>query len=100
MAKQVYEVVGVKKSKSSKSGKDCFNYFLKCGFSDYDLENAECQGETVTSEFSYEDFGVKPGDHVQLEYEKGFQDRATLCGMIPVRNPYPADGNKQDKPKQ
>ena len=99
MAKQIHEVIGVKKSRSSK-GKDCFNYYLSCDFSDYDKENAECQGRTVTSEFSYTDYGVKPGDYVQLEYEKGFQNMATLSDMIPVKNPFPADGNKQDKPKQ
>lgn len=95
MAKQIYEVVGVKKSRSSK-GKDCFNYFFSSDFSDYDKENAECQGRTVTTEFSYTDFGVKPGDHVQLEYEKGFQNMATLSDIVPVKNPFPDKpvGNK------
>ncbi len=92
MTKQIHEVIGVKKSKSTKSGKDCFNYNLACDFSDYDKENAECQGRAVSTEFSYTDFGVKPGDYVQLEYEKGYQDKAMLVDMIPVKNPY------QDKP--
>ena len=95
----IYEVVGVKKAVTGK-GKDCFTYHFQSEFTDYEVENCECVGKAVLSEFSYEDFGVKVGDTVKLIYEKGFQDKATLSEIIPVKNPFLADGNKQDKPKQ
>ena len=88
MGKQLYEIVGIKKGKSSKSNKDCFNYYMKTDFSDYDVESAECEGQTVTSEFSYTDYGVHVGDFVELDYVKGFQDRATLSGMTVVKSPF------------
>lgn len=90
----VYEVLGIKKAKSAKTGRDCFTYYLKTEFSDYEQETAECEGFTVLNEFSYTDYSVKVGDFVELEYIKGFQDKATLSDMIPVKNPYQTD-NKQ-----
>ena len=96
MASMIYEVVGVKKSVTGK-GKDCFNYYFQSDFNEYDIEHSTCEGKATLSEFSYEDFGVKPGDHVKLIYEKGFQNMATLSEVIPVKNPFTS---APDKPKQ
>lgn len=87
MAKALYEVMGVKKSETTK-GKEAFNYFLAGDFSDYDLKNSECEGRSVLTEFSYTDFGVHVGDFVELDYIKGFQDRATLADMTVVKSPW------------
>lgn len=77
-------VVGVKKSVTGK-GRDFYNYFFNVPFSDYESENADCLGMTVQSEGSYKDFSVKPGDVVQLSYEKGYQDKAVLSDIVVVK---------------
>lgn len=87
MAKALYEVIGVKKGETSK-GKDCFNYYLATDFTDYDMNTAECEGRSVLTEFSYTDFNVHVGDFVELDYIKGFQDRATLSDMTVIKSPW------------
>ena len=88
MSKPIHEVLGIKKAKSTKTGKDCFTYFLKSEFSDYEQENCECEGSSSFNEFSYTDYGVHVGDFVELDYVKGFQDKATLSDMRIVKSPW------------
>ena len=81
---EVYEVIGKQKVKT-KAGKDFFNYFLARPFNDYENSNSECIGRAVEQEGSGLEFAVKPGDHVELSYSKGFQGKATLSGMNIVK---------------
>lgn len=83
--KSLYEVIGKKVTKSSKTNRDCYTYYLAGDFSDYEQENGNCVGRSVTVEFCYHDFDVSVGDFVELEYEKGFQDKAVLCGIAIVK---------------
>lgn len=89
-------IVGVRKSESK--GRAAFNYFGLKDFTDYDIQNSECNGQSVVAEFSYTDFNLKPGDVVEFDYEPGFQGRATLVGVRPVSlvadiNPFDGDKN-------
>lgn len=95
MAKALWQVVGKKKAKSAKSGNDCFNYYFTGDFSQYDEEHAECEGNVVLSEFSYDDFDVHPGDMVELDYEKGFQDKATLSYIRVMHSGKPFEDKKK-----
>lgn len=88
-------IVGIKKG-TTKNGKQCFNYYGLKDFSDYDLENSECQGHDVVSAFSYKDYGVMTGDEVDLRYEPGFEGRATLDDIVVLKpaGKIPFDENK------
>lgn len=90
-------ISGVKKSKT-KNGKDCFQYYGTKEFTAYEQENTECTGFAVVSEFSYENFNLSPGDVVEFEYEPGFEGRATLTGVRPIKLSTPfEDGKAPDK---
>lgn len=80
----IYEVIGKQKVKT-KAGKDFFNYFFARPFTDYENSNSECSGRAVEQEGSGLEFMVKPGDHVELSYTKGFQGLATLSGINIVK---------------
>lgn len=95
MAKTLHELIGRRKTTSSKSGRDCYNYYFASDFSAYDEENGECEGRTVTQEFCYEDFPCSVGDMCELEYDKGFQDKAVLCGINVVRSGKPFEDKKK-----
>lgn len=77
-------VVGVKESVTGR-GKKFYNYFFNKPFSDYESENADCIGMSVQTEGCYKSFPVKPGDVVELSYEKGFQDKAVLSDIVVVK---------------
>ena len=82
------KVIGIKATKMTtgkNEGKTGYTYTFTKEFSDYDKENSVCQGEDVTREFSYTDFGVSVGDDVNPIYEKGFQDKAVLVNLIPFK---------------
>ncbi len=83
MAKKI--ILGVKAAKG-KTGRVGYTYFYQEAFTDYESENCETVlGMRCGSEFSYKDFGCKPGDEMTFVYEKGFQDKAVLADMIPVK---------------
>lgn len=73
------EIVGVRRSESK--GRKVFNYYGLKEFTEYEIENSECDGKNVVSEFSYQDFAVFPGDIVEFSYEPGYQGRATLVDV-------------------
>ena len=72
-------IVGVRKSESK--GKDVFNYYGLKDFTDYEVQNSDCVGQAVVSEFSYIDYGLCVGDVVEFLYEPGFQGRASLVDI-------------------
>jgi len=88
MSKPLYQVIGIKKAVSTRTRKDCFTYFFASDFTPYELEVAECDGKMSFSEFTYTDFGLHVNDIVELDYAKGFQDKATLSYVNVVRSPY------------
>lgn len=89
-------IVGVKKSKSK--DRDAFNYAGIKDYTDYEQDNAVCEGQDVISEFSYRDFGLHVGDVVEFLYEPGFQGRATLTDVRMVSsNEIPFEGGKDAK---
>ena len=94
------KIVGVKKSEyKGKDGspKVGFNYLGTKQFTDYELENNECEGNDVIREFSSKDFGLHPGDVVEFMYEPGFEGRATLVDvkMIKIADAPFNDGDKK-----
>ena len=52
------------------------------------MENCDCDGKSTFNEFTYTDFGLHVNDLVELDYTKGFQDKATLSGITVIRSPY------------
>lgn len=85
-------IMGVKKSQT-KSGKTAYTYYGTKDFTNYEVENCECTGSAVVSDYCYEEFPVVPGDVVDFEYEPGFEDKATLVG-IKMLQPF---GKQADK---
>lgn len=80
------KIIGIKAFKSKASGKMGFTYYFIQDFTDYELENSEViEGKSCDSEYSGTDYGVKIGDEVELQYTKGFQDKAQLVGMNVVK---------------
>lgn len=79
-------IVGVKNAQT-KSGRDFWEYYYQKNFTDYDLDNAECSGLTVGSEFSYKDYGLRPGQICEFQYEPGFNDKATLTNVEVLKDP-------------
>lgn len=88
-------IVGIRKGET-KNKKPCYNYYGLRAFSDYDMENSECEGHQVVVEFSYKDYGLSVGDVVDFQYEPGFEGRATLSNvvMIKMAGGTPFDGDK------
>lgn len=86
----VCRVVGIKKQRyeeGKNAGRVGCTYFLAGDFSEYDKnnKNSEVQGERVFVEFAYKDFGVVAGDNCEVVYEKGYQDKAQLANLYPVK---------------
>lgn len=77
-------VLGILKGKS-KSGKDFMQIYASKEFSAYEQQNNICEGVSVFSEFTYNGFAVKTGDVADFIYEPGFQGRAALVDVVPVR---------------
>lgn len=80
-----YILVGRQKG-TTKAGKVFYNYFFNRPFTNYESENGECLGMSVSTEFSYEDFPCLPGDTVALSYGRGFQDKAVLTDIRVVKS--------------
>lgn len=89
------EIVGIRKGET-KNKKPCYNYYGLRAFSDYDMENSECEGRQVVVEFSYKDYGLSIGDIVDFQYEPGYEGKATLSNVIMIQM---ASGTPFDKEK-
>lgn len=98
----VVKIVGVKRSEyKGKDGSNRvgFNYMAIKDFTQYERENTEVEGHDVIREFSNTDFNLHPGDEVEFMYEPGFENRATLVDVKPIKlagNPF--NGGEKDKP--
>ena len=82
------KILGIKATvmtSGKNEGKTGYTYYFSKPFSDYEKENCTCQGEAVTQEFSYTDFGIAVGENVTPVYDKGFQDKAVLVNLIPFK---------------
>lgn len=90
-------IVGVRKFESK--GKPAFNYFGLKDFTDYDIQNSDCEGQSVVSEFSYTDFNLHAGDIVEFDYEPGYQGRASLVGVRPITHAPASDPKNQKETK-
>ena len=86
----VYEVLGVRKAKSKTSERVGVTFWVKEPFTEYEKANgADCLGMKCRQAFIYEDVmdGVvlKPGDKIHMIYDAGFEGKAQLMGIIPVK---------------
>ncbi len=70
---------------TTKNGKNFMNIFATKNFSDYEMQNNTVEGVPCFTEFTYNDFNLKPGDEVEFVYEPGFQGRASLVDVIPLK---------------
>ena len=78
------KIVGVKKSEyKGKDGRNKigYNYSGVKGYTPYEQENADCEGQDVIKEFSSMDFNIHPGDVVDYIYEPGYKDMATMVDV-------------------
>lgn len=91
-----YEVIGKKAYTSSNSGKTGYTYYFASDFKQNEIDGGDCEGRCTLSEFSYTNFNVIPGDIVELEYDKGYQDKAVLENIEVVQPATPF----KDKPKE
>lgn len=73
-------IIGVKKA-TTKNGRNFWEYYYQKPFSDYDINNSDCIGNSVGTEFSYRDYNLKPGDECDFQYEPGYNDKATLTDV-------------------
>lgn len=96
-------LVGVKRSDyKGKDGqlKTGFNIYGVKDYTRYEMENAQCEGQAVVQEWTNIDFNIHPGDVVELIYEPGFQDKATLVDIQVIKiadNPFPDKDKVPDK---
>lgn len=86
-------IIGIKKA-TSKSGRDFVQYHVSVPFSGYDIENSDCEGFQVKTEFTYHDYNLKVGDVCDFQYEPGFDGKATLSDVVVLK---PNDEPKKDK---
>lgn len=100
MSKPMYQVVGIKKAVSTKSNKDCWTIHFAGDFTPYEMENCDCDGMSTFTEFTYTDYGLHVNDLVELDYAKGFQDKATLSGITVIKSPYLEKLKAQEAAKQ
>lgn len=77
-------IVGVLKGKT-KTGREFMNIYATKDFSQYEQENNVTDGVFAFTEFTYNAFDVYPGDVVDFVYEPGFQGRASLVDIVPIK---------------
>lgn len=70
MAADNFKVLGIKRTPSKEGDRVFVTFACSHGYSDYEIENAECQGVTVENVSANEDFGVQVGDLVEFIYGK------------------------------
>lgn len=69
------EIIGIRITKSKKSGNNFYTYFCKSNFSAYDTENAEAlQGTACEVVGCSTDLGLVVGDIVEFNYGKAIGD--------------------------
>ncbi len=75
-------LIGIKCQKNKK-GVDAYNLYVSLPYSDYEASNAESAlGQKTDSYYTVIDCkGLKPGDNINLEFEPGFEGKATLSGV-------------------
>ena len=79
-------VTGTMKGQN-KAGREFFQIYATTPFTDYESQNNECIGLKTVDVFTYLDCStLRVGDVVDLVYEPGFQGRATLTDIIPIKN--------------
>lgn len=81
-------ILGIKKAAyKAKDGtnKTAYNYSCMKDYTEYEQENAECIGSDVIREYSSKEYPVQVGDVVELVYEPGFENKATLVDMRMVK---------------
>lgn len=78
-------ILGIRKSKT-KSGREFTQYYFSKNFTAYEMENSDCAGLVVGSEFSYRDYHLHPGDICDFQYEPGFEGKATLSDVIVLKD--------------
>ena len=80
-------VIGVVKGKN-KAGREFSRLYVTSEFSDYEVENNGAVGLKCMEVFTYIDCSfLRVNDVVDLVYEPGFQGRADLTDIIPVKAP-------------
>lgn len=77
-------IIGIKKAQTKNKKNFCQYYFQKA-FTDYEMENSDCLGFVVGSEFSYRDYNLKPGDVCDFMYEPGYEGKATLSDVVVLK---------------
>lgn len=76
------QIVGIQKGQS-RNGRGFTNLHFTTEYTPYESQNGSCVGFKVGTEFTYADLqGIQPGDVVDLVYEKGYQDKATLANVV------------------
>lgn len=83
------KVLGI--SSYEKEGQKYFNVYVATPFSDRMLDAGAqgVQAKAVWSPANNVDFSeVNPGDYLDLVYEPGFQDKATLVSFSPLTTPF------------
>lgn len=78
-------ILGIRKAKT-KSGRDFCQYYFSKNFTGYEMENSDCAGLVVGSEFSYRDYNLHPGDVCDFQYEPGYEGRATLADVAVLKD--------------
>ena len=89
-------IIGIKKAKT-KNGRDFCQYYFQKAFTAYETENSDCLGMVVGTEFSYKDYGLKPGDECDFLYEPGFEGKATLSDVVVLKPAVNAGAGKDTK---
>ena len=80
-----YLLVGKRHTKTKK-GNDFFTYYLSRPFNGYENKNSvSALGSVVESAGCFDDFPCKPGDEVELVYDKGYQDKAVLSDIRVIK---------------
>ena len=80
-------ITGIMKG-TSKAGREFTQIFATTPFTEYEEQNNDVNGLKTVDVFTFLDCGaLHVGDMVDLVYEPGFQGRATLTQIIPVKAP-------------
>lgn len=76
------KVIGVRVSENQETKVVSSNLFVEIPFSDWESSSAKTVlGSKVDSCYIRKELDCKPGDIVELVYEKGFQDKAILVDV-------------------
>ncbi len=73
MANELFEIIGIKQTKSKDGTRDYYAFSCIKDYSEYELENSECYGRTVEVVQANELFGCKVGDVVEFKYGKAIK---------------------------